>query len=282
MKVVKNINNNVALCLDSVGKEVIVFGKGIGFKKPPYEIDIKDIDRTFYNFDIKYLDLIEQIDYKYMDIALEIKEYATKKKIVTGPNLIFSLADHISCAIERAEQKLFFGLPIVHSVSTSFEKEMDVGKYALKVIHNRLGIQLPKEEASYIALNIFNSETELNNQQQRESEEIDEITRIISDDMKIDINEDNVSYSRFISHMFYLLRKPHFDSESEYMELLWAIKKSKEKEYQCALKVKEYLDKKLETRLSEDETLFLTLHISRLCERNDIEYGSNINSINSD
>lgn len=29
MVVVKNINNNVSLCLDGNGKEVIVFGKGV-------------------------------------------------------------------------------------------------------------------------------------------------------------------------------------------------------------------------------------------------------------
>lgn len=36
MRVVKNINNNISLCLDSHNNEVIAFGKGIGFMKPPY------------------------------------------------------------------------------------------------------------------------------------------------------------------------------------------------------------------------------------------------------
>ena len=58
MKVIKNINNNVAICEDSAGNEVVAFSKGIGFKKPPYEIDIKDIDRTFYHVNNHYLDLM--------------------------------------------------------------------------------------------------------------------------------------------------------------------------------------------------------------------------------
>lgn len=41
MKVIKNINNNVSLCLDSKGNEIVAFGKGLGFIKPPYEIDLK-------------------------------------------------------------------------------------------------------------------------------------------------------------------------------------------------------------------------------------------------
>ena len=34
MKVIKSINNNVAHCYDAKGREVIVFGKGIGFTRP--------------------------------------------------------------------------------------------------------------------------------------------------------------------------------------------------------------------------------------------------------
>ena len=44
MKVVRNINNNVAVCLDDQGHELIAIGKGIGFKKAPYEISLDQID----------------------------------------------------------------------------------------------------------------------------------------------------------------------------------------------------------------------------------------------
>ena len=58
MKVIKNINNNVSLCLDSQNNEVVVFGKGIGFMKPPYEIDLKQIQRTYYGIDSSYISMI--------------------------------------------------------------------------------------------------------------------------------------------------------------------------------------------------------------------------------
>lgn len=35
MKAIKKINNNVAICVDSNNKELIAFGKGIGF--PAYK-----------------------------------------------------------------------------------------------------------------------------------------------------------------------------------------------------------------------------------------------------
>ncbi|MCH3943362.1 MAG: hypothetical protein LKE37_06810 [Atopobiaceae bacterium] len=36
MRIVKKINNNVALAVDACGKDVVVFGKGIGFPQMPY------------------------------------------------------------------------------------------------------------------------------------------------------------------------------------------------------------------------------------------------------
>ena len=38
MKAIRKINNNVAVCLDAGGSELISFGKGISFPKMPYEI----------------------------------------------------------------------------------------------------------------------------------------------------------------------------------------------------------------------------------------------------
>ena len=40
MKVIKNINNNVSLCVDKSGRECVAFGKGIGFIKAPYEVPL--------------------------------------------------------------------------------------------------------------------------------------------------------------------------------------------------------------------------------------------------
>ena len=61
MKVIKNINNNVSLCLDSNNNEVVAFGKGIGFTKPPYEVDLDKIQRTYYGIDPTYINMINDI-----------------------------------------------------------------------------------------------------------------------------------------------------------------------------------------------------------------------------
>lgn len=48
MQAVCNINNNVALCLDSQGNELVAFGRGIGFRKPPYEVELSRIEHLLW------------------------------------------------------------------------------------------------------------------------------------------------------------------------------------------------------------------------------------------
>ena len=267
MKVIKNINNNVAICEDSLGNEVVAFGKGIGFKEPPYDFDIKGIERTFYNVDSRYLDLVADADEDIMNVAMEIRDHVVRKGLITGNNLFFSLVDHISFALKRQKEGIQFTLPIKDDIRYKFPEEMDVGRFALKRIRERLKVILPADEACYIALNILNSETEASDKQEREARTIREITEIISKETGLQINEESVSYSRFSSHMHYLLQKPDFGTESNYSDLLHTMRSSNEKEYQVALRVRDYLLEKNYGELSEDEILFLTLHITRLCQR---------------
>ena len=78
MKVVKNIHNNISLCLDSKGNEVIAFGKGIGFMKPPYDIPVERIERTFYNINPMFIDMLSQIPEEIIQQSTEIIDYANK------------------------------------------------------------------------------------------------------------------------------------------------------------------------------------------------------------
>ena len=269
MKVIRNINNNVAVCEDSAGNEVVAFGKAIGFRKPPYEIDIKDIDKTFYSVDKRYLELIRDIDEKIVEVAMDIRDYTVMKDLNTSSNFLFSLIDHINFAIERQQKGIQFTLPIKDDIRYKFPEEMEVGRYGLKVIHEKLGIIMPQDEACYIALGIVNSETEVSDRQEKEQRTINEIADIIRNEMKTDINKEGVNYSRFCSHMYYILRKTEFTQDNKYSDLLNTLKEANKREYECALKIKDYLKENGYGDLSEDEVLFMTLHVSRLCQRED-------------
>ncbi|MBQ2582680.1 MAG: hypothetical protein II577_02145 [Erysipelotrichaceae bacterium] len=84
MKVIKSINNNIAHCLDAKGREVVVFGKGIGFYRPDQDTPLDRINRTFYNIkDSDYVDADDEGNGTY-DRYRKDSFYWYKKVIATN------------------------------------------------------------------------------------------------------------------------------------------------------------------------------------------------------
>lgn len=70
MVVLKKINNNVAICKDGRGRELIAFGKGIGFPQTPYVLtDLRKIERTFYNVSSQYISMLNDIPYEIIQFT---------------------------------------------------------------------------------------------------------------------------------------------------------------------------------------------------------------------
>ena len=61
MFALKKINNNFVLCQDEAGEEIVAMGKGLGFGELPREISIKEVERTFYDVDERYLSSVQSI-----------------------------------------------------------------------------------------------------------------------------------------------------------------------------------------------------------------------------
>lgn len=77
MRIIKKINNNVALAKDGTGKDVVVFGKGIGFPAMPYELtDLSRIQRTFYDVKDSYVELSASLPEDMVMLAADIVELA--------------------------------------------------------------------------------------------------------------------------------------------------------------------------------------------------------------
>jgi beta-glucoside operon transcriptional antiterminator len=273
MKVIKNINNNVAVCLDSTGKEVIVTGKGVGFKKPPYELQLSEIDRTYYDVDEIYVSMIRDLPDDVLKVSDEIILYARKKyDIVFSSNIVFTLADHLNFAIKRNKENIKVKLPIVNDIEQLFEKEIDIGNYGVKLIRKKLGVYLPREEAAYIALHLINSEQQTKNKSYENSEQIiEKITKIVEAEYNLEIDKHDFNYSRFVTHIHYLLKrgKDHELLKTDNGEMYKTLVKEYPKTYETSEEIRKYLKDELSLELNDEEMLYLMLHINRLCTRED-------------
>lgn len=116
MIVLKKINNNAAICKDGSGRELVAFGKGIGFPQTPYTLtDLRRIERTFYNVNDQFLPLLNDIPYDIIRFtAVQLQAVQDELPFETNSSLIFTLADHIAFAIERTRKGIYVRLPTVY------------------------------------------------------------------------------------------------------------------------------------------------------------------------
>lgn len=275
MKVIKNINNNVCVCVDDDGNELIAFGRGLGFKQPPYEIkDLSMINRTFYDVDHRYFDLLNLIPDEIFELSAKIVDYARNKINTTlNPNIVFTLADHIQFAIQRFRENMVIKIPVYHDLRHFHPVEVQIGEFAVKLINKQMETNIPTDEVYSIAMHFINAESVHPAQEVAFTTEeiISDAVKIIEGCFEMQINRSNFNYSRFSSHMEYLLERGNNGEtiKSQNLTMFESIKKEFPSTYNCAEKINHYLSNCFGWKLSEEEILYLMLHINRLCSRED-------------
>ena len=272
MRLVKKINNNFAFALDGNGEKIIVEGRGIGFVKKPCDLnDFSSISRTYYNVSDEYVELINQIPQNILDISNKTCEYLySKAKAILSPNLPFTLADHIAFAVKRMENGMMLSMPMYYDLMQMYPIEFSAAEYCVKLIKKNLKIQLPKDEVAGIAMNLLNSEMDVHKTKIAESDEelVAHILNIIEKDMQVSISENSVDYARFRAHMNYLFKrlrekKPaNTSNQKMYEEMRNQYKQTSD----CVEDITLYLNDR-QYSLSNEEKLYLMLHINRICER---------------
>lgn len=275
MKVIKKINNNVVICLDHNNRELVAFGRGIGFPAAPYELDdLSKIDRTYYGVNSSYMGLVNEIPEEVFEVAAKIVDMAVNYiDCELSSNLVFTLADHINFAIERNQRNMNLRNPFLYDIRYFYEKEMDIGNLAVKMIRRYLKVSLPEEEAGNIALHFINAEalSEKENEFNVSDTVVEEVTYLIEKELNIRIKREDFNYSRFVSHLQYLMKRKDAVSSisSDNIKLYMEMKEEFPVIYQCVLKIRDYMEGKLDWELSEEELLYLILHVNRLYARED-------------
>lgn len=272
MKLIKKINNNYAIALDSKGKQIIVEGKGVGFIKMPCELeDLSIIRRTYYNAKKQDVHLIESISQELLLVCEKIYDYAMR---IVGdrlnPNLPFILADHIQFCIERLEKNIQMKIPLYYDVEYLYPSETKIAEYALKTVLVDLGILLPDYEKTGIALNIINSELQTDMEDGDYSELIRLCTAVVEKSMDIKIRKNGFEYSRFVTHMEYFFRrgKKQLLAVTNNTEIYEKVTEEYPKVKQCVDTIETVLNRK-GFKLNQEEKLYIMLHVNRLCTRED-------------
>lgn len=271
MQAIKNINNNVSLCIDSSGREVVAFGKGVGFIKPPQTIPLSKIERTFYNISEVDFEMIKNIPANIIKASIRIVDMVENNlNVVLIPTTTLALADHINFAIKRTKEFIYLDLAIQEDIKQIYQEEIKLAYKALEIIYEDTGILLNKRESGTIALHFINNQVDENgNQEKIKGDIIEESISIIEKKFDLNIDRESFNYSRFITHLHYLIRRTLKNSQiqSENKIILKKLIQEYPIAYQCTLKISSLFSDNLKITLNDEENLYLMLHINRLCSR---------------
>lgn len=272
MIVVKNINNNVALCLDSKGQEVVVFGKGVGFLKPPSEVPLSKIQRTFYDLNRKFLPLLDDIPLDVIDFtAQQVAQIRGQLPYETNANLIMTLADHLAFAMTRAKKGIYTPMPSIYEMEQNYPVEIRIGRQIVNAMEQTFHVKLPKGEVQGVAMHFINASLGSPSSGQLTAEEeyetiLERMTQIVEYALQVTIRRDTFNYARFATHVQYLLKRVQTDSpiDSDNLQMYASIRDEYKDVSACVDQIHEYLQRNWSIDLSEEEKLYLIMHINRV------------------
>ena len=277
MMVLKKINNNVAVCQDGNGRELIAFGRGIGFPPTPYELtDLNKVDRTFYNVSSKYIPLLNDIPIEIVQFtARQMLEIQDKLPYETSANLVLTLADHIAFAIERAGRGIYVQMPSVYEMEMSFPLEVKIGRRFIAAAKRELKINLPRGEVQGIAMHLINARNapaiggDAGGIVDQYEEILEQTTQIIEWELSVTVRRDTFNYARFATHLQYLLKrifeKKHIDSSN--LQLYHSIREEFPDVADCVDKISACYQRDWSAELTEEEKLYLIMHVNRVCSK---------------
>ena len=269
----KVINNNIISAYEKSGAEVIVMGRGLGFKKKQGEV--VPADQISKIFRIKSRTLTEQFKELLANMPLErvrisdeiISHAKDHLKLKLNQSIYVTLTDHINFAIERVSQGIEPQNALLWEIKRFYPQEFQLGIYALELIQDRLGILLPEDEAGFIALHFVNAEygTDIRDAV-KFPDQMQAIVDIVEHDLGILLDESSLHYERFVTHIKFLIQRIYRKEllSSEDRELSLMMQRKYPREYECSVKVAEYIMQATGSRLSEEEIMYLSVHIRRV------------------
>lgn len=275
MRIRKVFNNNIVAAISDETEDIIVVGIGVGFQKSIGDIVEPDKVEKVYVFQNnqkqRYEQLIANVSPIYFEVTNKIIERASRLLHVEfNAGIFIAISDHIAFAIQRRKEDIPLPNIILNETKVIYKNEYKIGTWALKYIEKKIGVSLEEDEAGYIALHLVNFS--INNQSNNATKIVTfnkNIMDIIRKTMRIELQEDALSYIRLSTHLKYLAEHifrnenvEEYDTTSNLREVL----KEDVRLALCINRIIKCIRNKYDYELTPNEQTYLSIHIKRNTE----------------
>ncbi|REH93673.1 transcriptional regulator [Staphylococcus felis] len=268
----KVLNNNVLICQHQ-NDEVVVIGKGLGFKmKPGMTIDNPETIEKVFTLQNKsdqdhYKMLIKQIDEHVLRVVIDsVQMILSYFDLNNKESFIVALTDHLIFAFKRLQNNQFITNPFLSETKYSYPEAYKIAKRVVARINLELGVDFPEDEVGFIALHIASQIDDVNIQDtQKVAQLIKNIVTLIEHDLNVNVSTSSIQYQRFVRHIHFLLQRLRKDEHSTIdLNFENLLKAQYPLCYNVAVKTSQMVQSQINSQLYSAEIAYLTLHIYHL------------------
>jgi beta-glucoside operon transcriptional antiterminator len=275
MHVVKVLNNNALIANDN-GRDVVAIGLGISFRYVKgQEMPKEAAEQIFVASSAQPIDrlsaFLDELPLEQLRVATEICEAAPGTLSRKPPeSLIIAIADHITFACQRIQQGIPLQNPLKWEIAQLYPRELEAGRQGIQMIKERLGVELPDDEAASIAMHLVNAQFTATGLHQgvRMTETLTQVLDMVDQTFGVKVDRDSMSASRFVTHMRYVFAR--LDGAGQIKatppELVNSIESAYPEAFGCALRICFLLQMVFDGEVGRDECAFVALHVARLVD----------------
>ena len=216
----KILNNNVIVTENASGREVVAMGRGIAFKRRVGDRIADSAVEKIYTISRsdmmdRFKELVASLSIDYLQTANNIIEYAEDLlDCRLNDSVYISLTDHIHMAVHRIRNGILIKNMMLLDIKRFYEKEFQIGQYAVNLMNQHFDINLPDDEAGFIALHVIDGQLDFRqpmaNRIMNLMEEIGSIVRMMC---RIDFDRESMNYYRFITHLKFFAQRVFMHQE---------------------------------------------------------------------
>lgn len=276
MKIRQILNNHVALVTKG-SNEMIIYSKGISFRKKAGQSVGKDEIEKIYVLDSHdklehFSYLLAHTDAEYLNIVNDTIAFGeTLLQQKANDYLYLTLLDHIDFALKRGQKGQFIHSPLAWEVKKFYPQHFKIGIYALRQMQERFHVSFPDDEAVSIALHFVNLQSDQSRLKEtiKAMQTLKDILSIIQYHYHICLDESSLDHLRLVTHLRYFIERLQtgrvYEDHDE--ELNRQVKILYPQTYSCILKIQVYVRENFQTEMSMDEETYLILHIHRVTHK---------------
>lgn len=271
----KVLNSSVVLVEDDAQAEFVLLGKGIGFgKKPGQEVGEESVSQVFIPADDakiqEFVQSIGTVDPAYIEIVNQlIKKAEEQLQLKLTPTSYFALVDHLQFAVARFYDNMMFTNKVSWEIKTYYRQEYQLGELGVKLLNEHFAIEIPEDEAANIAFHFINAQMNAKSFKGMEAAKLTgDIVNLVGYSLGVDIVNQNIHYTRLVTHIKFFVERFFQDQmlDSKDAEMFEYVSNRYPKALAVAYQVNEFVKKKYQKAMTNDELLYLAIHFNRILQ----------------